>query len=467
MKLSNFLIVFLMFLFICTGAESSNLNAEPSKPNVILLLTDDMGYGDLTCYGGQAVHTPNIDNLALSGTRYLRFYSASAVCTPSRAAILTGRYPLRFNIRSHFKDQDEYLPPVSVTLPEILKNAGYLTAHIGKWHLGGLREKDYTARRDGKPANPGPLQHGFDHYLTSIEGDPPRPKLGRERRLYREGGKYMLRNDERAPDDPDFWTDIKVNEAITLLEKWKDKSSPFFINLWFDVPHTPYEPAPEPHLSKYSETGATGDQLYFRSMVSNLDANIGRLISKLKELEKYRNTVIIFTSDNGAAWEGETGPFKGGKTDLHEGGIRVPFIFAWPEKLKGSKVSFQTGHHTDILPTICDAAGISKGDIASDGISLMPNLLTGDFIERDVILWQLDLYPKMQRHYPKPEPYATTVAYLGPWKLLLDSIKPVELFHLENDPHEVINLVDENVSLVEKLTESVKDFLEEPRTSWE
>jgi arylsulfatase A len=248
---------------------------------------------------------------------------------------------------------------------------------------------------------------------------------------------------------------------------WKDKSSPFFINLWFDVPHTPYEPAPEPHLSKYSETGATGDQLYFRSMVSNLDANIGRLISKLKELEKYRNTVIIFTSDNGAAWEGETGPFKGGKTDLHEGGIRVPFIFAWPEKLKGSKVSFQTGHHTDILPTICDAAGISKGDIASDGISLMPNLLTGDFIERDVILWQLDLYPKMQRHYPKPEPYATTVAYLGPWKLLLDSIKPVELFHLENDPHEVINLVDENVSLVEKLTESVKDFLEEPRTSWE
>ena len=466
MKTIIFSLLFFTALTSCTGTGENYRKAENSKPNVILMLADDMGYGDLTCYGGQAVHTPNLDKLALTGTRYARFYSASAVCTPSRAAILTGRYPLRFDIRRHFTDNEEYLPLGNITTPGLLKKAGYATAHIGKWHLGGLREEDFTARQAGKAANPGPLQHGFDHSLTSIEGDPPRPGLLKERKLYREGGKYMIRNDERAPEDPGHWTNIKINEAIMLLEKWKGNYQPFFLNLWFDVPHTPYEPAPEPHLSKYAEMGATGDQLYFRSMVSNLDENIGRLIAKLRELGLYENTMIIFTSDNGAAWEGEVGPFKGGKTDLHEGGIRVPFIVVWPGHIEGNQVSFQTGHHIDILPTICEATGISCENIALDGISLMPDLLHGKRINRGVILWQMDLYRNLQRHYGKPEPYATNIAYKGPWKLLLDSIKPVELFHLENDPHEVMDLLDENSAIVKELRNSVKQFMEEPRTSW-
>ncbi len=466
MNFFQLIFVFLLVQFSCYGAEEKSKETKISRPNVIILLADDMGYGDLTCYGGQAVHTPHIDNLALSGVRHTRFYSASAVCSPSRASILTGRYPLRFDIRSHFTDQEEFLPLEAITLSEILKNNGYVTAHIGKWHLGGLRIKDFTARKAGKIANPGPLQHGFGHYLTSIEGDPPRPRLIREKKLYREGGQYMVRNDERAPEDPEFLTDIKINEAITLLKKWKNTNKPFFLNLWFDVPHTPYEPAPDPHLSKYAEMCATGDQLYFRSMVSNLDANIGRLIKKLKEYNMYDNTIIIFTSDNGAAWEGEVGPFKGGKTDLHEGGIRVPFIFVWPEQVKNNQVSFQTGHHVDILPTICDAIGILPKDISLDGISLMPNILNNNKIERDIIFWQLDLYRNMQRHYPKPKPYATTIAFEGPWKLLLDSLKPVELFHIENDPHEVQNLIERHPAIVEKLTEAAKFFMEEPRISW-
>lgn len=297
-----------------------------AKPNVILLLTDDMGYGDLTCYGGQAVQTPNIDALAQEGMRYARFYSASAVCSPSRAAILTGKYPLRFNITKHFWKRTDFLPAVSHTLPRLLSNAGYITSHIGKWHLGGLRKEHINARLKGQKTNPGPMQHGFDHSLAGIEEKVPRGDLIVKRRLYRDGGKYLIRNDQYAPEDTAHLTAIKFNEAIMLLDQYKDRDKPFFMNLWFDVPHTPYEPAPEPHLTKHKYKGATGDQLYFRSMVSFLDEGIGRLIEGLKERGMYENTIMIFTSDNGAAWEGEVGPFKGGKTDLHEGGIRVPFF---------------------------------------------------------------------------------------------------------------------------------------------
>jgi len=459
MKKTTVCLWVLGLLAACTSPDAEDRSL---KPNIILLLVDDMGYGDLSCYGGQAVHTPNIDKLADAGVRYTRFYSASGVCTPSRAAILTGKYPLRFNIRQHFTDQGENLPAGIETLPKILKKAGYATAHIGKWHLGGLRTEDFEARRDGLEADPGPLQHGFDHSLTSIEGAPPRPHLIRERKLYRDGGKYMIRNDQRAPEDSNHWTDIKVNEAITLLEVWKENKQAFFLNLWFDVPHTPYEPAPEPHLSMYADMGASGDQLYFRSMVSNLDENIGRLITKLKELNLYENTLILFTSDNGAAWEGEVGPFKGGKTDLHEGGIRVPFIAVWPDKIHENQVSFQRGHHTDILPTICEAVHADYEE-SIDGMSLLPNLCNGEEVDRGLILWQMDLYRSLQRHYEKPLPYATNIAYNGPWKLLLDSITPIELFHLENDPHEVMNLLDKYPEIVNKLREETILFMSEPR----
>lgn len=461
-------------IFIAIGILTCTMQCNPkndtrqgesvkAKPNIIMLLTDDMGYGDLTCYGGQAVHTPNIDALAQQGMRYTRFYSASAVCSPSRAAILTGRYPLRFNITKHFSKSHEFLPAVSHTLPRLLRNAGYTTSHIGKWHLGGLRKVHINARLKGQKSNPGPMQHGFDHSLTGIEEADPRGDLIAKRRLYRDGGKYLIRNDQYAPEDTTHLTAIKINEALTLLDLYEKGDKPFFMNLWFDVPHTPYEPAPEPHLGRHKYTGATGDQLYFRSMVSFLDEGIGRLIAGLKERGMYENTIIIFTSDNGAAWEGEVGPFKGGKTDLHEGGIRVPFFTVWDDKIPKNTVSFQRGHHIDIFPTICELAGIDYNGDEIDGISLTKNLLEKKSIDRGTMFWQLDLYSNLQRHYKKSKPYANTIVYEGPWKLLLDSIRPVELFHLENDPHEVMNKIDNHPEVVEDLTDKAKIFLNEPR----
>ena len=232
--------VFLGLLISLSGPATAQ---EISPPNIIMLLADDLGYGDLSLYGSPDVRTPHLDRLAQRGMRFTRFYAGSAVCTPSRASLLTGRFPLRYDIRAHFADTGEYLPTEARTLPEILREAGYATAHIGKWHLGGLREEDVTARAAGQPAPhlmrgpaiPGPLQHGFDHALTSIEGAPIRPMLIQERKLYREGGRYMVRNDRRAPESDRHWSEIKIDEALRLVEGWQsagDSRQPFFLNLW-------------------------------------------------------------------------------------------------------------------------------------------------------------------------------------------------------------------------------------------
>lgn len=464
----NILIFFsLLLTFSCTQQQPEEQeDAPPTPPNVIMLLADDMGYGDLSCYGSQSIETPHIDSLARQGMRFTHFYSGSAVCTPSRACLLTGKFPLRFDIRQHFTDNEEHLPEGTVTLPKLLHEAGYATAHIGKWHLGGLRPQDYEARQRNEPANPGPLQQGFDHYLCNIEGAPIRPMLVKDRKLYHEGGKYMVMDDKRPPENKKHWTEIKVDEAIRLIDGWHTEQQPFFLNLWFDVPHTPYEPAPEPHLSKYEKMGVTGDQLYFRSMVSHLDANIGRLVSRLKELDMYDNTIIIFSSDNGPAFQGSPGPFRGGKTDLHEGGIRVPMFAVWPGKIPENTYSFQTAHMADILPTICEVVGVTPPEDI-DGVSILPHLQNGTDIKRDILLWQMDLYARFQNQGPKPTPYATSVAQMGKWKLLTDSLQPTELFNLEADHRELYNLLGQEPEIEKILLDAIQEYHAAPRNHWE
>lgn len=445
------------------NSTSEDASETAEKTNILILLADDLGYGDLSGYGGQSIETPHLDALASAGMRFTRFYAGSAVCSPSRACILTGKFPLRFNARKHFDDQEMHLPPESVTLPEILKKEGYHTAHIGKWHLGGLRPMDYEARQAGKEALPGPLEHGFDYYLTNVEGKPIRPKLIKDRRLYREGGKYLVENDKRLPERNEHWTEIKVSKAIELLDGWKNQDNPFYLQIWFDVPHTPYEPAPEPHLSKYEKLGVEGDQLYFRSMVSHLDQQIGRLVSHLKATGQYENTLIIFTSDNGPAYQGSPGPFKGGKTDLHEGGIRVPAFVVWPGKILANSHTFQTGHFADVFPTICDIANIETelpGDL--DGTSLLP-VLEDKSIEERILLWQMDLYTHFQNQGEKPKPYATSIAMRGNMKLLADSLQPVELFDLAQDHREIYNLLGERKEVTDELQKEIEKYHAAPR----
>lgn len=456
---------FALAIEICSNpliAKEQSKSTE--KPNILLMLADDMGWKDLSSFGNDRVPTPNIDRIAENGMKMTQFYSASAVCTPTRASILTGKYPLRFDIRRHFSDNGEFLPLCN-TLPKLLKSAGYSTAHIGKWHLGGVREQDVLNRKD----SPGPKEHGFDSYLTQLEQQPLRGEMGRKKVIYREGGTCLLSNEKKVGKENPYYnmylTDILGEEAIRLIDDSQHNKNPFFINLWWLAPHTPYEPAPEPHWSQTAEEGISEDQHRFRSMVARMDYQVGRILDRLDELGIADNTMILFVSDNGGAYEANIGSLKGGKTDLHEGGIRVPFLASWPGHIEPRTQSNILGHSTDLLPTLCSVAGVPlPNNDTFDGLDLLP-LLTGkkEFNERGTVFWQIDMYKHLQRHYLKPEPYATEIVRQGQWKMLALNGKPVELFDVQSDIEEKYNLLSKQKNLVKSLQKELETWLAEDR----
>ena len=448
----------------CAMAHRAQATPGRKRPNLVLLLCDDMGWRDPSCFGNERVATPHVDRLATEGGKLTQFYAAAAVCTPTRASILTGKYPLRFDIQAHFNDRGPFLPRCH-TVATLLKQAGYATAHAGKWHLGGLRLKDRAARE----SVPGPHEHGFDHYLCQIEEQPLRGTLGREKQLYRKGGTCLLRDEKRVGEDDPYYgmylTDVIGAEACRRIRQFHKAGKPFFVNVWWLTPHTPYEPAPEPHWSRTAAEGISENQHRFRSMVARMDHQVGRILETLDELGIAADTLVVFTSDNGGAWEANIGDLKGGKTDLHEGGIRVPFAARWPGRIPPGSVSGELGHSTDLLPTFCAAAGVAlpEGE-RFDGLDLLP-LLGGRAkrLERGTVFWQLKLYRRLQRHTPKPKPYATEIARRGRWKLLAYQGKPVELIDVEADHREQRNLLDEQPDVVESLRKELAAWLAEPR----
>jgi N-acetylgalactosamine-6-sulfatase len=261
------------------------------------------------------------------------------------------------------------------------------------------------------------------------------------------------------------FTDILGDEAIRLIRASRDDGRPFFVNLWFMDPHQPYEPAPEPHWSRTAAEGISDDQHRFRSMVARMDYQVGRILDTLDELKLAENTLVLFSSDNGGAYEANIGDLKGGKTDLHEGGIRVPFLARWPGRIRAGIESSEIGHSTDVLPTCCAAAGVPlPGGETFDGRDLLP-LLTGrvETLGRGTLFWQIDLMRTMQRHEPKPKPYATEAARRGRWKLLTFEGKPVELFDVEADPREQTNRLAEEPEIAESLRKELAAWLAAPR----
>jgi len=455
-----------ILLFALSASLALTLTAQAQNhPNIIFLLADDLGYQDLSCYGSPAVETPHLDRLAKEGMKFTQFYSASAVCTPTRASILTGRYPLRFDIRRHFNDVDRWLPEHATTVAELLGDAGYATAHVGKWHLGGLHVDESGKRLTDQP---GPAQHGFQVYQTQIEQQPLRGKMGKERTIFREGGTVLLRNGQHVSEEDPYYekhfTDANGDFAVELIEDYAAKDQPFFLNLWWLVPHKPYEPAPEPHWSGTAAEDISDDQHRFRSMMEHMDAKVGDILDALDRLDIAENTLVVFTSDNGAAFEGYIGELKGGKTDLHEGGIRVPMMARWPGKIPAGEETGAFGHSTDLLPTFCEAAGVKlPEDLPLDGVSLLPLLKGGDEPERGLVFWQLDLYKGLQRHYPKPKPYATEIVRDGNWKLLALDGEPVELFDIDADIREENNLREQQPERAASMAKALKAWLAEER----
>ncbi|MDC1107168.1 sulfatase-like hydrolase/transferase, partial [Prolixibacteraceae bacterium] len=333
--------ILLTLAMLAVGSEAASTR---EKPNIIILLADDLGYGDLSCYGNTRIATPRIDRMAKEGLKFDQFYAGSAVCTPTRVSVMTGRAPLRFSVTHHFNDQEMFLQRGVPTIPKMLFKAGYISKHVGKWHLGGLNEKHVL---DRKHSMPGPIEHGFDHYLTMLEDPLYRRPAMLEKRLYKDGVKHLVRDDKIIKPVEGHWTDVKTNEALDFIETCAKKKEPFFLNLWFDTPHAPYEQTPMRSMSPYLER-AKGDDLLYRGMVTHLDYSIGRVLDKLELLGISDNTLVVFFSDNGPAIQGSSGALKGRKTDFHEGGIRVPAIAWWPGKIKANTTTSVLVHTNDL-----------------------------------------------------------------------------------------------------------------------
>jgi N-acetylgalactosamine-6-sulfatase len=358
---------------------------QATRPNILFILADDWGYGDLGCYGNEEIQTPCLDRLAEQGTRYTRFYVASCVCSPSRCSFITGQYPGRWQIHAHFARYDfnrtrhmpNWLDIDAPSLPRLMQENGYRTAHYGKWHLGG------GGGIHGHPDAPFVKEYGYDDTRTWNGNGPtwyettPWP--------------FTLHND---PDE--VWaansSRLAVDATIDFIRQ--DVEQPFFINLWLKDPHTPLHPTKEQrepflHLPEPQQT--------YYSVIHNADRQVGRLLSALDELDVAGNTLVIFASDNGPApvresmgTYGSVLGLRGRKHVLFDGGIRVPFIVRWPGRTPVGQVNDDTWiSAVDLVPTFLEAAGIDvPRSWALDGTSACAALLGQEFRRGMPMMWE-------------------------------------------------------------------------------
>jgi arylsulfatase A-like enzyme len=442
---------------------SINFNKQPisdekanSKPNIVIILIDDMGYADPSCFGNKVIKTPNIDALAHHGIKFTNFYVNSPICSPSRVAINTGSYPMRFRIHSYLDGSQEnkrramsnYLNPDAPFLARVLKENGYATGHFGKWHMGGGRDLGEV---------PYPSDYGYDKSLVNFEG------IG-DRVLFTKGGgskqSAELERGNIVWAEKHKSTGIFVDSALTFIEQNHNK--PFFINLCPNDVHDPHWPSDE-LLSKFKSASNNPFEQRFFAVLSELDFQIGRFIKGLNRMGLLENTVIVFTSDNGPidspsyynresypeGYKGDlyppgfTGTFYGRKWSLFEGGIRMPFIISWPGKIPENKTdSITVLAAMDLFPSICRMLGIEyPKDI--DGKDKSVALLGNPLKLNQPIMWEYSSNPGGSIQPGKVEHISPNLAIReGDWKLLINTDSTgVMLFNLKNDPGETNNLV--------------------------
>lgn len=348
-------------------ALSGNVEAQQAAPpNIVFILADDFGYADASCYGSRNNRTPNIDRIGSEGVRFLQAYANSSVCSATRTALITGRYQyrLRVGLEEPLNQSPNIgLPPDMPTMPSLLKKAGYQTALIGKWHLGEL-------------PNFGPLKSGYDHFYGFRSGAVDYyAHIGTD-------GKKDLWDGDVPVDQTGYLTELLGNRVEKVIGDFAKAKKPFFISLHFNAPHWPWERPDDPASAERFAKGAPiyhydgGSLDIYRSMVDALDKQVGRVLSTLEANGIADNTIVVFTSDNGGERFSDTWPFSGKKTDLLEGGLRIPAVIRWPARIKGGRTHDQTMISMDWMPTFLAAAG-SAPDPAypSDGMSLLPALI--------------------------------------------------------------------------------------------
>ena len=436
--------------------------AAPARPNIVFILADDLGYGDLQCYGHPRLRTPHLDRLAAQGTRFTQFYVSHSVCSPSRASLLTGQYPSRWNIYAHFawlrsnaqRGMPDWLDAAAPSLPRVLQQAGYRTALFGKWHLGGGSGRNFGGRAINSAGAPAVGEYGFDQ-VRVIAGNGPTWR-GVERRAEA--------HDLYPYADAPFLTassELIVDAALEFIAGHRDR--PFMVNLWLHDPHVPLKPTAAMR-APYADVADSAEQAYY-AVVSNLDAQVGRLLARLDEWGLAENTLVIFTSDNGAAARegslatgniapgvvletdtaGRNGPLRGWKWHLYEGGIRVPLIVRWPGRMPAGRVdTTSVMHATDFFPTLLHLAGASAPlGYRPDGIDIAPALAGKPFRRSGAIYWQ---NPAANRRGP------SLAIRDGDWKLLMEQDgTEVQLYDLARDASESANLATANPARVADL----------------
>jgi len=421
--------------------QALKVSLSAGRPNIIFIFADDLGWGDLGCYGHPNIKTPHLDKLAQQGTLFKQFYVCGSVCSPSRAAIMTGHFPARHRIHGHFASVEQnqsrgmpnYLDPQVTTITRLFKQAGYATGHFGKWHLGGSSDA------------PDPGAYGIDDHRTTNSNGPTW-----DTELYE---PYF-----RAQS-----TGLIVDEAIRFIEA--NQASPFYLNVWTLVPHATLHPT-EGQMAPYSKFGPQNVpykgamQIYYAS-VTNLDEQIGRLLDRLDQLGLAENTVVIFSSDNGPedihsrnashSGVGDAGPFRGRKRSIYEGGVREPFIVRWPGHIPAGRtdeISVIAG--VDFLPTVCELAGVQvPAGLNPDGEDVSDILLATSRPRTKPIMWEWRF--NITGHIINQSPMLAIRD--GDWKLLMNPDRSrVELYNIPKDLTELNNLADSQSQIVQNLS---------------
>ena len=406
-----------------------------TKPNIIFILADDLGYGDLGCFGQKVIQTPNIDRLAAEGMRFTQVYAGDTVCAPSRCALMTGKHTGHARIRGNKKDV--YLEPSDVTVASLLKKAGYRTGIFGKWGLGGA----------GSPGIPN--LHGFDEwfgYLDQSHAHTYYPDhLWENQREFYIPGNFSMKTV--------YSHDLLTPRAINFIEG--SKKNPFFLYLAYTIPHANNELGNKtgngmetPDFGPYANESWPDQEKGFAAMITRMDKDIGKLMANLKNLGLDENTLVIFSSDNGAHREGghdpeffhSHGPLRGIKRDLYEGGIRVPTLARWTGKIKAGQVSDQVWAFWDVLPTAAELAGVEppKG---VDGISMVNALLGKKQQDHEYLYWEFH-----ERGFSQ-------AVRMGNWKGVRAGARshPIELFDLSQDLGETNNVAAQNPQIVARI----------------
>ncbi|MGH9632380.1 MAG: sulfatase-like hydrolase/transferase [Bryobacteraceae bacterium] len=424
------------------------MSQKKAGPNIVVILADDLGYGDLSCYGAPDIRTPNIDGLAAAGMRLTNFYANSPVCSPTRAALLTGCNPDLVGVPGVIRTRPEnswgYLSPSATLLPQLLKGRGYHSAITGKWHLG-LQSPNT------------PTERGFD-FFHGFLGD----MMDDYYTHRRHGINYMRRNREEI-DPKGHATDLFTQWSIDFLNAGRD--GPFFLYAAYNAPHTPIQPTPESfeRVTARERTIAPA-RAKIAALIEHMDEGVGRIVRILKENGQYENTLIVFTSDNGGQLSvgGTAGSLRGGKQDMYEGGIRVPSIFVWPHRIKPGTTSELVAQSSDLLPTLCQAAEADPG--AVDGVSVLPSLLgrSQDLTAR-TLYW---VRREGGGRYHGQEYYAVR---RGRWKLLHNSpFEPYELYKLDDDPGEQRNLLKQQPKIAQELATALSKHIQRAgRVPWQ